>query len=62
MATGEGVLNTIKKVIEEKIKPLEKRLKVKSGFFEDLLKEKNNWSFIIKLHSLVEAAVSREGT
>jgi hypothetical protein len=49
----------LKKLIEEKIKPLEERLKVKSGFFEDLLlKEKNDWSFIIKLHSIVEAAVS----
>jgi len=58
MATAEDASAGIRRVIEEQIKPLEKRLKVEQGFFERLLKEKNDWSFIIKLHSLVEAAVS----
>jgi hypothetical protein len=53
-----AVSQIIKKTLEENIKPLEKRLNVTLGFFKDLLKEKNDWSFIIKIHSLVEAAVS----
>lgn len=53
-----GDSNSVLKAIEKKIKLLEDRLKVKSGFFKGLLKEKNDWSFIIKIHSLVETAIS----
>jgi hypothetical protein len=38
---------------------LEAKLGVKAGFFESLEHEdQNDWSFVIKLHALVEAAVS----
>lgn len=58
MADVHDFIGPLKNVLEERIKPLEERLRVKSGFFEGLLKEKDDWSFIIKIHSLVEAAVS----
>lgn len=53
-----GDIKSLLKYIEKEIKPLEKQLEVKSGFFLGLLKEENNWLFIIKIHSLVEAAIS----
>ncbi len=53
-----GDINSLIKGIEKEIKLLEDRLEVKSGFFKGLLKEKNDWSFIIKIHSLVETAIS----
>ena len=37
---------------------MERRLNVTPRFFQGLLNEKNDWSFIIKIHALVEAAVS----
>jgi hypothetical protein len=55
---GKTLKKSLSEFLEENVKPLEGRLKVKSGFFADLLEEKNDWSFIIKLHSLVEAAIS----
>lgn len=58
MANLQDLIEPLKELLEGKIKPLEKRLKVKPGFFEGLLNEGNDWSFIIKIHSLVEAAVS----
>lgn len=58
MADVAAFSDALKKTLEEKITPLEKRLNVKPGFFEGLSNEKNDWSFIIKIHSLVEAAVS----
>lgn len=39
------------------VRQFEKDLKLPTGFFLNLLKE-DDWSFIIKLHALVEAAVS----
>lgn len=41
----------------EAIKQLEKNLSLPKGFYRKLYKE-DDWSFVIKLHSLIEAAVS----
>src|SRR3989338_4244438 len=41
----------------EQVDIFEKELKLPKGFFKKLLKE-DDWSFIIKIHSLVEAAVT----
>lgn len=38
--------------------PFEERLNIKKGFYIELLLEKDDCSFIIKLHALVEAALS----
>jgi hypothetical protein len=43
--------------IKEGIKALEKELSVPEGFF-DKLHDENDWSFIIKLHALFEAALA----
>jgi len=37
---------------------IEKAVGVKPGFFIALLKEEGDWSFVIKLHALIEAAVT----
>ena len=37
---------------------LEQRIGVQSGFFESLLQE-DDWSFVIKLHALLEAACTQ---
>ena len=52
-AVDETFAEAIKTVI-----PFEERLKIKKGFYVGLLLEKDDWSFIIKLHALVEAALS----
>ena len=38
--------------------PFEERLSIKKGFYIGLLIEKDDWSFVIKLHALIEAALS----
>lgn len=38
--------------------PFEERLSIKKGFYVGLLVEKDDWSFLIKLHALIEAALS----
>lgn len=50
--------DVIKKALEKDIKPLESRLGVHTGFFEELLGDPSDWSFIIKLYALVEVAVA----
>jgi hypothetical protein len=41
----------------ETVKRVEKQLSLPEGFYDDLY-EDDDWSFVIKLHSLMEAAVS----
>lgn len=48
--------NSVQDSIEE-IREFELKLGLTSGFFEALLKE-DDWSFIIKLHSLIEASAT----
>lgn len=43
--------------VEEAVRLLETDLKVRSGFLEGLTKE-DDWSFVIKSHAFVEAAIS----
>ncbi len=54
--------NAFDEALEEKIKLLEERLSIRRGFFYNLLnkgyKGKDDWAFIVKLHALVETAVS----
>lgn len=47
----------LEKRIEKRVHEIEKDLTIPKGFFWSLLKE-DDWSFIIKLHSLIEAAVT----
>src|SRR3972149_10347388 len=47
----------IRKLLEKRVHEIEKDLTIPKGFFWSLLKE-DDWSFIIKLHSLIEAAVT----
>jgi hypothetical protein len=58
VADVADVSDALKKIIEGKIQPLEDRLKVTPGFFEDLLNQGNDWSFIIKIHSLVHCQLN----
>src|SRR5208283_2682599 len=51
--TIEQVIELIKKLLE----PLETKLNLEKGFFFKITDE-DDWSFIIKLHALIEAAVS----
>ncbi len=45
--------------LQELIPQLEAHLGIEPGFFESLdSDEENDWSFVIKLHALIEAAVS----
>jgi hypothetical protein len=58
-----GEMNTYDKKPVEEVFPylfkyLEKDLKIPVGFFMNLLQE-NDWSFIIKTHAVIEAAVSQ---
>ena len=46
------------KFLEKRVHEIEKDLTIPKGFFWSLLKE-DDWSFIIKLHSLIEAAVTQ---
>jgi hypothetical protein len=43
--------------MEDSIRKLEKELRIPEGFIENLLNE-DDWSFVIKGHSFIEAAVS----
>ena len=47
----------IRKLLEKRVHEIEKDLTIPKGFFWSLLKE-DDWSFIIKLHSLIEAAIT----
>lgn len=47
-------IEDIKKV-NKAIKDLEKSIGLSEGFFSNLLKSSNDWEFIIKLHSFLEA-------
>lgn len=47
----------IHKQLQEAIKTLESKLKIRAGFFDTLLKE-DDWSFVIKSHALLETVVS----
>lgn len=49
--------NEIDKDIDEAVSSLEMKLQIKNGFFDSLFKE-DDWSFIIKAHAIIEAAVS----
>src|SRR5438445_12959245 len=54
---NESGLPTIPKDPLEAIKQLENNLSLPKSFYRKLLKD-DDWSFIIRLHALVEAAVS----
>jgi hypothetical protein len=40
------------------IPKLEKKLEIEDGFFNKLIEEESDWALIIKVHALIEAAVS----
>lgn len=50
-------MDNLLRTIRKRIKEIEKELSIPKGFFECLIKE-DDWSLIIKLHSLIEAAVT----
>jgi DNA-binding MltR family transcriptional regulator len=49
--------NEIEKAIGDAVSSLEVKLQIRNGFFDDLFQE-DDWSFIIKSHAIIEAAVS----
>ena len=49
--------NEIEQDIDEAVNNLEKKLQIRSGFFDSLYQE-DDWSFIIKAHAIIEASVS----
>lgn len=44
-------------LLHEIVRPLEQELGTRPGFFSDLLEE-DDWSFIVKSHAFIEAALS----
>ncbi len=51
-------MNEVMKALMQSASDIEDALEVNRGFFSDLLEE-DNWSFVVKAHALLEAAVSQ---
>jgi len=52
-------MNAIAKFEPESLfKELESAIGIQEGFFKDLIKNKNDWSFVIGLHAFLEAAMT----
>ncbi|MBI5560843.1 MAG: hypothetical protein HY883_06175 [Deltaproteobacteria bacterium] len=56
----EDIESLIRNILKKRIEPLEKKFKVKTGFFLSLVRESpaDDWAFIVKLHALIEVAVA----